>query len=430
MSLANITDTEGFIAESRRVHGDRFTYGTTKYAAKWSPLEITCPHHGAFRIGPVTHIVSGTGCKSCPRHLPKPKAIKTVEQFVHKARLIFGDAYDYSKVVSLKEFKIKIICPTHGEFEQEAHSHVQGHGCHTCGETIRGLKKRSDQDAYLEKFRATHGDRYDYSKVVYDGNKKNVIIGCPDHGDFYQSPDAHARGQGCPECGAQSSIATRTKTTAEFIDKSMDVHGDKYDYSLVEYKGNDKRVVIICKTHGKFEQVPYSHHAGKGCPRCRTSKGELYIRDALTKLRLEFEEQKYLPGTRRRFDFYVPKFDLYIEFQGEQHFRPVEYFGGLDAFIKRVTSDLAKMRWCLENNYTIACVRSEADVDALMTHVYTDDVLAMKEFSLRTVALHLGALRDSYNAGNVDAALLPLGEIVRVATLGAQIAKDIVGTHN
>lgn len=110
----------------------------------------------------------------------------------------------------------------------------------------------------------THGGKYDYSRVVYEGGRRPVEIICPQHGGFNQAPGKHLSGQGCPKCAGRG---------ADWIQRFRDVHGGKYGYSLFEYTGSQAKSKIICPQHGVFEQTPRNHYQGKnGCPKC-TGKG-------------------------------------------------------------------------------------------------------------------------------------------------------------
>ena len=120
-------------------------------------------------------------------------------------------------------------------------------------------------EEFIKKAREVHGDKYDYSKVVYVKSKTKVTIICPKHGEFLQTPQKHLYGQGCPICGCKSGL-----TTEEFIKKARAVHGDRYDYSKVEYVNAQTPVVIICPKHGEFLQNPSSHTDGRGCKKCAT----------------------------------------------------------------------------------------------------------------------------------------------------------------
>lgn len=122
---------------------------------------------------------------------------------------------------------------------------------------------------FIAKAKLKHGDRYDYSKTEYVNQITDVIIICKEHGEFLQRPNNHYMGAGCPACSGNKRCDTKG-----FIEKARKVHGDTYDYSLVDYKNNKTHVKIICKLHGVFEQAPDKHLAGRGCPGCATSRTE------------------------------------------------------------------------------------------------------------------------------------------------------------
>ena len=82
---------------------------------------------------------------------------------------------------------------------------------------------------FIEKAQLLHGDKYDYSHVEYRDTHTKVCIICSEHGEFWQAPHNHLRGQGCPKCGTQKTTTQRRHTPQEFIEKAQQVHGDKYD---------------------------------------------------------------------------------------------------------------------------------------------------------------------------------------------------------
>ena len=181
------------------------------------------------------------------------------ELFIKRAIEVHGDKYDYSKVeYNGTHTKVCIICPIHGEFWQEPNSHLHGNGCPNCV----GLKKLSTEE-FIKKAKEVHGDKYDYSKVNYANSTTKVCIICPIHGEFWQTPSAHIhQKQGCKYCkGKKLDLDS-------FIKKARKVHGDKYDYSKVEYKDNKTKVCIICPIHGEFWQKPANHLLGQGCIKC------------------------------------------------------------------------------------------------------------------------------------------------------------------
>ena len=182
--------TQEFIDRACAVHGDKYGYAFSVYQSAHEKVMIHCPEHGMFEQSPHSH-VQGKGCAECvglKKH--------TNESFIKKARKVHGNKYDYSKVDYVNATtKIKIICPEHGKFEQVAGSHLSGHGCPECV----GLKKHTS-DSFIEKSREVHGNVYDYSKVEYLRSHEKVIITCSNHGDFEQIPTNHLQGVGCPVC--------------------------------------------------------------------------------------------------------------------------------------------------------------------------------------------------------------------------------------
>jgi very-short-patch-repair endonuclease len=131
---------------------------------------------------------------------------------------------------------------------------------------------------FIKKSIEIHGDTYDYSKVVYENNLKEVIIICKEHGEFLQLPKTHKRGNGCIHCALISRKNKRTKKPEQFIVDAIKIHGDTYDYSKVEYIKAIEKVIIICKEHGEFEQTPNDHLSGKGCKDCAIEKNSNNMR--------------------------------------------------------------------------------------------------------------------------------------------------------
>ena len=132
------------------------------------------------------------------------------------------------------------------------------------------MPKKKTKEEFIKEATEKHKGKYDYSKVEYVNNKTKVCIICsnPEHGEFWQSPSVHLRSGGCPKCGQIVRNDSKRLSLLEFIKKSRKVHGDKYDYSKVEYVNAHTKVCIICPEHGKFEQKASVHLSGYGCPKC------------------------------------------------------------------------------------------------------------------------------------------------------------------
>jgi len=184
----------------------------------------------------------------------------TQEEFIARAVAAHGNRYDYSQAHYIsKDLGVTILCSTHGLFTQRANDHMRGKGCIKCsGNHLHTA------DSFAILARAKHNDYYDYSSVVYKGAHHKVIIGCPAHGEFMQTPDSHNnQGGGCPQCAGVGR-----RNTASFIADSQAIHGNRYDYSRAEYVNNRCKTTILCSVHGEFQQTPKLHLKGCGCNKC------------------------------------------------------------------------------------------------------------------------------------------------------------------
>ena len=259
----NINEEE-FIKLAKDKYGDRYDYSKTKYVNKITKIIIICKKHKYdFLQGPHNHLQGKQGCCIC-----RNKVVDT-NSFIIKAKEIHGDKYDYSKVIyNNSDKKVTIICPEHGEFEQTPANHTHSsnkRGCPKCGLITRANKRKLTTEEFIKRAKEIHGDKYDYSKVGYINSTKKVIIICPKHGEYYMAPSNiiyQHNGQGCPKCSGFH------RTTEEFIHRAKEIHGDKYDYSKVEYTGCNNKVTIICKKHGYFKQLPNGHFNSYGCIDC------------------------------------------------------------------------------------------------------------------------------------------------------------------
>ena len=131
------------------------------------------------------------------------------------------------------------------------------------------MRSNKTQEEVINEFRRVHGDFYNYDKVVYIGTNKKVIITCPIHGDFPQTPDGHKRGNNCPDCvNIRTSNKIIEKTKSNLIEDFKKAHGNRYNYDKVVYEDSKKNVIIVCPIHGDFPKTPNSHKAGKGCHKC------------------------------------------------------------------------------------------------------------------------------------------------------------------
>lgn len=188
----------------------------------------------------------------------------TTQDFISRAREVHGDRYDYSKSVYVSAtMPMTIICPEHGEFQQRPVNHTMGRGCRDCaGNKPLTIAK------FIERANAKHRNRYDYSQVAFEGVENKVTIICPEHGPFEQRVMVHLKGFNCPKCGREQVADKLSHSLERFISDAIAAHGDKYDYTEVEYVNALSNVKIVCPVHGPFFQKPANHVRGVACSKC------------------------------------------------------------------------------------------------------------------------------------------------------------------
>lgn len=317
LSVLFTQDTSYFIKKANLKHKKKYDYSKVNYKGGKCKVKIKCLEHGYFWQQANKHLC-GRGCPKCAHN----SSVNT-KIFISRSNKIHKRKYAYSLVdYKTSDKKVKIICKKHGIFMQTPNSHLGGAGCSLCNGGIQ-----YDKLEFLKKAHEVHGNRFDYSLVDYSKSNVKIKIICKIHGIFEQIPASHLKGTGCSICTEK-----KKKTTETFIIKAKKIHGDKYDYSIANYKGNLHKVDIICKKHGIFSTLPSNHYRSGGCKSCQLSVGELKINNHLININIFPERQKKFsnctnPNTGRSlpFDFYISEYNLLIEYDGEQHYRPVAF---------------------------------------------------------------------------------------------------------
>lgn len=132
---------EEFITKATTTHNNKYDYSKTVYTKARALVTITCPIHGDFKQKACNHINAKQGCAKCSGN------VLTQEEFINKCSVVHNNFYNYDKTTYTKAHnKITITCPTHGDFEQKAYVHLQGHNCPDCGKDnkIKKLKAREN----------------------------------------------------------------------------------------------------------------------------------------------------------------------------------------------------------------------------------------------------------------------------------------------
>jgi len=212
---------------------------------------------------------------------------------------------------------INIICSEHGETKKQVGFLLNKKGnfpCKLCSHNFLSLKFRSNLKEFVNKVKSIHGD-------------------------FHQEPRTHLSGKGCPKCSHNYKLTKET-----FIEKAKLIHGDRYTYEFVYYVDWQTKVEITCNIHGPFFQKPNSHLSGHGCHRCTESNGEKLIAGILEKNNINFIREYIIPNQKYKFryDFYLPDLNVFIEFHGGQHYKPIDFFGGEEGFKDTKRRDIFK----------------------------------------------------------------------------------------
>lgn len=346
--------TEEFIARVKQFHPE-YDYSKVNYVDKNTKVWIGCPKHGYVDIPPQS-ILHGHGCRYCGQDLTHKDQRKTTKEFVKKAKLLYPK-YDYSKVNYVNnKTNVLIGCPKHGYFPIRPNNILHGHGCKDCGFESMKQKRTKSTERFVTEAKLLYPG-YDYSKVNYINHRTNVLIDCPKHGEFYITPNELLNGHGCKYCGIESRTQKRTKSTEKFILEAKKIYPE-YDYSKVNYIRDKTKVLIGCTKHGYFRTTPNSLLRGSGCPICSESKGEKTVRNWFEKHNINYKRQhRFAELGQYSYDFYIPDFNLLIEYNGEQHYKKCPYFHRKpNSFECQLKRDELKKDYAEKNGYKLLVI--------------------------------------------------------------------------
>ena len=196
---------EEYIQKAREIHGNKFDYSKTTYISSREPIVVICPIHGEFQQLPKSHLI-GSGCPQCGNKLKSQQKKLTQEIFVTRCNEVHNNKYDYSKVIyTNKRDKVTIICPIHGEFEQEAGHHMRGQGCPECGKEYASTWRKNDYKHFIDESKKRFGDIYEFPNIEteYENSHSKVTIKCKKCGNvFIKGAGDHitSNSGGCLKC--------------------------------------------------------------------------------------------------------------------------------------------------------------------------------------------------------------------------------------
>lgn len=357
-----------YIDRSIKKHGSKYDYTPTIFLTAKLKVKILCLIHGIFEQRAHSHF--SMGCKKCGniqgieklkgRTVVDKLSKMTEEIFLERSNKFHSNKYSYDDV-EYDGYNTEVIigCPKHGKFKQSPKNHLKG-GCRDCANELLSESRRMDRDEYVKNATEVHNGKYTYGEIIYEDERAYINVICPDHGKFVQYCQSHLRGHGCPECGFIITGSARRLPKEEVIKRFIIMHGNRYEYLDFEYTTVENQISIKCKKHGTFLQTVREHMSGSGCKKCKMPHGEQMINNYLTQLNIKFSDQKQFPGCRYilplSYDFYVDDYNLCIEYNGEQHYKIVELYGGEKDYKIRIIRDNIKKEYAKNNNINLLII--------------------------------------------------------------------------
>jgi hypothetical protein len=291
--MPGLKNKKAFITKAELIHKDKYNYDNIHYIGDFEKINILCNRcKKEFYQSPINHLASVKCCPNCDRPLKY-----SLEEFIRVADIRHDNKYNYSnaKIIDATT-ETEIICPKHGKFLQSPRGHLLGKGCNKCYGP-----KSVNQEEFLNRAQIAHGGRFGYSLVEYKNAWTKVKIICKEHGIFLQSPSHHLAGQSCPKCSSY-----RIKNTKEFIEESIKIYGDIYNYDKTIYKNSYTKVKLICAEHGEFSLLPLRHlRLKQKCPKCSKSRAKSNTKDFIVKAiivqgnKYDYSKVKYRTAIRR-----------------------------------------------------------------------------------------------------------------------------------
>lgn len=314
-----------------------------KYKTANTPILHKCLIHNiCWNITP-SRALYGNGCPQCASEKITQAKTRTHEEYIS---LLENNNIDIIPLEAYINGKVPILhkCLKHNVSWKAAPNNILGgHGCTKClSDKIRN-KNGKTHDQYIAELKVKHPniiaiERYRTANIP-------ILHKCLiDSYEWKATPGNILFSTGCPKCGG-----TLKKTHEQYV---AELESLNPNIKVVgEYKRAKEKVLYECKIDGtQWEAYPCSVLAGTGCPTCRKSKGEKQIENWMQKNNINYVTQKTFKDCKDKhplpFDFYLPDYNVCIEYDGKQHFKPIKFFGGEEAFYKRVEHDKIKDDYC------------------------------------------------------------------------------------
>lgn len=283
----------------------------------------------------------------------KPR--KTNEQFICELRKIKPDILPLECYPRNNHTKIHVACTVCGYIWMATPTALllktNGNGCPHCANKTRNINNRITHTQFIDRMSKINPN-IEILETYVDYRTKLLCKCKTCNHEWRACPDKLLQSRGCPACANLRRGAYKAYSHDEFVKK---LHGVNPDIKVIgKYKNSKTKLRLHCKKCGReWEATPFPLLKGVGCPHCASSKGELEIQKCLDSLGGISEAQKSFNDCKSayvlKFDFYLPKHKICIEYDGKQHFEPVEWFGGYESFKKQVARDAIKTQYCIDN---------------------------------------------------------------------------------
>jgi hypothetical protein len=193
--MSKLSTREIFVYKATEIYGDLYGYSLVEYVDSSTEVIIICKVHGEFLQKPINHLHVG-GCRLCGIDKRSKGRRLSLETFINTSNIAHNYLYGYELVKYVNNHTaVTIICPIHGEFPQRPDHHMNGHGCIKCGGTYSPTNEE-----YIKEVELLHNYRYGYMFTQYIDSLTDIIITCPIHGNFIQNAKSHRDGKGCKKC--------------------------------------------------------------------------------------------------------------------------------------------------------------------------------------------------------------------------------------
>ena len=374
---------ETFIEKSKKIHDNNFNYSKFEYTGSKNKSILICNKCNIEFLTTPSNNLIGKGCKNCY------EIKRSIDIITYKLKEKYNNWLFKFGNYKNSDSVIEYTCENKHKGESNYRNMIRFNVCKKCTE-LKLLNKNknkivlnnldiidyiSDENIKCKCIKCGYNREDTLINLTYNKYKckycillkesdllkekklklleidgKNIHLECNKGHKYIQNRNNLLSNRGCNECRKEKITFSKEYVFSKFFE----IHGDLYKYKNNNYKSLNSKIEITCRKGHKFFQKASNHLQGKGCPICRESIGERNISVYLENKSIKFIRQKKFSDCKYishlPFDFYIPSINTIIEYDGIQHFEPVELFGGLEEFEKTKIKDKIKNEYCSSKN--------------------------------------------------------------------------------